>query len=86
MNKYIYVCVDVKKVKIYQMILNKLSYSGALTGVLLVLPVVSHAGSPAGLPTFQVGVGKVDIFLEYPTVLRHLAFSKLGVESKDHYQ
>ena len=41
------------------MILNNISYSGALVGALLMLPVVSHAGSPTGPLTLQVGVGKV---------------------------
>ena len=41
------------------MILNNISFSGALVGVLLMLSVVSHAGSPAGLFTFQLGMGKV---------------------------
>ena len=41
------------------MILKISSFHGVLTGALLMLPVVSHAGSPTGLLTFQVGMGKV---------------------------
>lgn len=47
------------RVEIYQMIQSKLLYFVVAIGVLLVLPVLSHAGSPVGQLTFQVGLGKV---------------------------
>jgi len=41
------------------MIRNILNYSVLLVGALSVFPIISHAGSPTGPLTFQVGAGKV---------------------------